>query len=363
MNFIDGLDGLAGGVAAIICGCIAILAFWTGQTTMVILMLALLGSITGFLFFNFHPAKVFMGDGGSMFIGFMIGAGSVVCQAKTAALVGLAVPALAAGLPLFDALFTMVRRGVIWRRSVFTAERGHLHHRLLDKGLGHQTVVFILYGLTLLGAGMGTASLVALGGWRIVLLAGGLALFLATFIALGGARLRETVRAIRRNRQIAHEIRREKGIFEDAQLRVAEAHTLYDWWKAVCLMAAEIHLVEMRLSVRNNGQSGKLLWRPPEGPLREERPSQILTFLLESGDGGEAWMRITLDRNGGFESRGRRMELLGRLLDEYPPPVFGEPLVCGTEDAPAGAVERGTHEDLPRDPGSPGMSNEVHPAK
>jgi UDP-GlcNAc:undecaprenyl-phosphate GlcNAc-1-phosphate transferase len=80
MNLIDGLDGLAAGIAAIVCGTIVVLALWTGQTAMAVLMLALLGSVTGFLFFNFYPAKIFMGDCGSMFLGFMIGAGSLVCQ-------------------------------------------------------------------------------------------------------------------------------------------------------------------------------------------------------------------------------------------------------------------------------------------
>jgi UDP-N-acetylmuramyl pentapeptide phosphotransferase/UDP-N-acetylglucosamine-1-phosphate transferase len=130
MNLVDGLDGLAAGIAAMVCGLIALLAFWTDQPAMALLMLALLGSVTGFLFFNFHPAKIFMGDGGSMFLGFLIGAGSIVCQTKTPTFVGLAVPFLALGVPVFDTAFAIVRAAL--ERRLIRPDRGHLHHRLLD---------------------------------------------------------------------------------------------------------------------------------------------------------------------------------------------------------------------------------------
>ena len=111
---------------------------------MFVLLLALLGSLTGFLFFNFNPAKVFMGDGGSMFIGFMVGAGSVVCQAKSATLAGIAMPALALGVPIFDTVLTMIRRPVLDRRSIFSGERGHIHHRLLDRGLSQWQALCVI---------------------------------------------------------------------------------------------------------------------------------------------------------------------------------------------------------------------------
>ena len=90
VNLSDGLDGLAAGISAIACGVIAILAIAGGQVVMAVLMLALLGSLSGFLVFNFNPAKVFMGDCGSMFLGFAIASSSVLCANKSSALVGLA---------------------------------------------------------------------------------------------------------------------------------------------------------------------------------------------------------------------------------------------------------------------------------
>jgi UDP-GlcNAc:undecaprenyl-phosphate GlcNAc-1-phosphate transferase len=112
VNLSDGLDGLAGGICAATCGVVAVFAASTANLTIVVLMLALLGSITGFLFFNFNPAKIFMGDCGSMFLGFTIASVSVLCFSKSSALVGLALPVAALGVPIFDTLFSMLRRFV-----------------------------------------------------------------------------------------------------------------------------------------------------------------------------------------------------------------------------------------------------------
>lgn len=110
LNLIDGLDGLAAGISAITCAVIAIFSFSSGQPLMVVLMLALLGSISGFLFFNFNPARIFMGDCGSMFLGFVIASSGVMCATKSRTIIALALPTLALGLPIFDTIFTILRR-------------------------------------------------------------------------------------------------------------------------------------------------------------------------------------------------------------------------------------------------------------
>ncbi|MEK7994012.1 MAG: MraY family glycosyltransferase, partial [Planctomycetota bacterium] len=117
VNLSDGLDGLAAGISAITCGVLAILAVHTGDTVMAVVMLALLGSLTGFLLFNFDPARVFMGDSGSLFLGFTIASASVLCATKIETVVGLALPILALGIPIFDTLFSMLRR-FLERRSL-----------------------------------------------------------------------------------------------------------------------------------------------------------------------------------------------------------------------------------------------------
>ena len=121
---------------------------------MALFALALLGSLSGFLFFNFNPAKVFMGDCGSLFLGFTIASASVMCVSKSAALVGLALPALALGIPIFDTLFSMLRR-FLERRSLFAPDRSHFHHRLLELGLNQRRAVMVIYVATLLAAGLG----------------------------------------------------------------------------------------------------------------------------------------------------------------------------------------------------------------
>jgi len=119
INFIDGLDGLAAGISAIACGVIAVIAADNQESLLIVPALALLGSLTGFLFFNFNAAKIFMGDCGACSFGFAIAVTSIKCNAKTGTVMGLALPALALGIPLLDTLFTMIRRGVLEECPLF----------------------------------------------------------------------------------------------------------------------------------------------------------------------------------------------------------------------------------------------------
>jgi UDP-GlcNAc:undecaprenyl-phosphate GlcNAc-1-phosphate transferase len=149
MNLIDGLDGLAAGVsffAALTGFVVAVL----NDSPLVALMLApLMGVLLAFLFFNFNPARIFMGDSGSYFLGYVLAttslAGSVQQKASTA--VSLLVPMIALGLPIFDTLFSMIRR-YLERRPIFAPDRGHVHHRLLEIGLTHRRAVVLLYGVS-----------------------------------------------------------------------------------------------------------------------------------------------------------------------------------------------------------------------
>jgi UDP-GlcNAc:undecaprenyl-phosphate GlcNAc-1-phosphate transferase len=109
-------------------------------------MSALLGAIAGFLFFNFNPARIFMGDSGSYFVGFVLGTMSLVGAQIASTAVSLLVPILALGLPIIDTLFSMLRR-VLERRSPFDPDRGHIHHRLLDMGFTQKRAVLVLYGM------------------------------------------------------------------------------------------------------------------------------------------------------------------------------------------------------------------------
>ena len=147
VNFIDGLDGLAAGVSAIMSVSLVFISISVGEYSIAILGIALMGSCFGFLPFNFNPAKIFMGDTGSTFLGFMLATLSIQGVFKSYAVISFAVPLLILGLPLFDASFAMIRR-VATGKSPMIADRGHLHHRLIDMGFSQKQTVFILYAIS-----------------------------------------------------------------------------------------------------------------------------------------------------------------------------------------------------------------------
>lgn len=145
MNLIDGLDGLAGGVALFALGTSFVVAFARGETTMALFSAALAGSVLGFLFYNWNPASIFMGDTGSMFLGYVLAAGSILTHQKSSTAVALLVPIVALGLPITDTLLAIGRRA--WRgRPLFSADREHIHHKLLGLGLSQRQAVLVLWG-------------------------------------------------------------------------------------------------------------------------------------------------------------------------------------------------------------------------
>ncbi len=152
INLIDGLDGLAGGVTLIAASTTALIAIQTRQPALALLSLALVGSTIGFLRYNWNPAKIFMGDSGSLFLGFTLAAISVVGLLKVAATAALLVPILILGVPIFDTAFAIIRRA-LQRRPIFSPDRGHLHHRLLGLGFSQRRAVLIIYAICLLLGG------------------------------------------------------------------------------------------------------------------------------------------------------------------------------------------------------------------
>jgi len=340
MNFIDGLDGLAGGVAAIVCGTIALLALWNDQTAMAVLTLALLGSVMGFLFFNFHPAKIFMGDGGAMFLGFMIGAGSLVSQAKTCTLVGLAFPVLVLGVPILDAGFTVVRRGVLYRRSIFAAEKGHLHHRLLELGLPQRTAVIVIYAVTIISASIGMFMMTAPVGWGLALLAGGAVFLLAVFVGLGGARIRATITSMRKILAISREKKGEQDRFEDTQLQMGEAKSFKGWWDVLCKMGEDMQFQSMELCFLYKGRTAATCQRYLSGQNSQGyRTAEFVLPLQVRPSGLAPEVKIKVQKNGLLETPCRRVSLLGRLIDEFPPPLNGADRTSGTTVNPQQQVE------------------------
>ena len=324
VNLSDGLDGLAAGISAIACGVIAILAIHGGQAVMAVLMLAMLGSLSGFLVFNFSPAKIFMGDCGSLFLGFTIATASVMCASKSSALVGLVLPMLALGIPIFDTLFSMLRR-FLERRSVFSADRRHFHHRLLALGLTQRHVVLVIYALTALAAGLGMFMMLTRNVQSLVVLFCVLILLLLVFRVVGSVRLRETVAGLQKKYALSQHRREERIGFEDAQLHFRDARTFDQWWQAVCEAAQQMDLAWVSLKTKDkDGTVRTEVWRLADAPPDMSDLVIMNIPVRDHPTAGPMEFEIAVLVNGSLESASHRATLFSRLLDEHGAMVGGQ---------------------------------------
>ena len=151
INLIDGLDGLSSGITLI--SCISLLIIFSlneSPLVAIILITALIGALVGFLPFNFAPAKTFIGDTGSNFLGFMLSVISILGIAKTYTIAVIVLPVIVLGLPIFDVILAITRRIIKGKslKAVFKADKGHLHHKLVAKGFSQKQAVLILYGIS-----------------------------------------------------------------------------------------------------------------------------------------------------------------------------------------------------------------------
>lgn len=143
-NLLDGVDGLASGSALFSTLTVFVISLVSGNFLISSLTLALAGAILGFLRFNFNPATIFLGDCGSLFIGFMLSALALAGSQKAPTLVAVAIPVVSFGLPVLETVLSVIRR-FLSGQPLFTADHGHIHHKLLERGFSQRQVVFILY--------------------------------------------------------------------------------------------------------------------------------------------------------------------------------------------------------------------------
>lgn len=146
-NLIDGLDGLAAGCALFSTMVAFVVALFHGPILVEVMTIALAGAIIGFLRYNFNPATIFLGDSGSLYIGFLLSALALYGTQKSPTIVAVAIPIVSFGLPILETSLSILRR-LISGRPVFTADREHIHHKLLQHGLTHRQVVILLYGVS-----------------------------------------------------------------------------------------------------------------------------------------------------------------------------------------------------------------------
>ena len=170
VNFIDGLDGLAVGVSAISTASLLVIALMVSESNIAIILAALLGACLGFIPYNFNPAKIFMGDTGSTFLGYILACLSIQGLFKMYAIISFAVPFLILGVPIFDICFAFLRR-IAKGQNPMVADRGHVHHRLIDMGFSQKQAVAISYMLAAI-LGLAAVLLTSSGELKALILIG-----------------------------------------------------------------------------------------------------------------------------------------------------------------------------------------------
>ena len=183
INLIDGLDGLSTGISIISCiSLLIIFALNASPLIAIIMITALVGALSGFLPFNFNPAKTFIGDTGSNFLGFTLSIVSILGIAKTATAFVVVLPIIVLGLPIFDTLSAIIRRLIKGKslKAVFQADKGHLHHKLIEKGLTQKEAVLLLYGVSV-ACGMFAVILFESDIWKAI----SFALMVVAVVAIG----------------------------------------------------------------------------------------------------------------------------------------------------------------------------------
>ncbi len=234
INLIDGLDGLAGGVTLFAALVMAVLSSMSGNYLAALLFAVLAGAILGFLRYNFHPASIFLGDGGSYFLGFVFAGIALYGSMKSRVGTALLIPMIAMGLPLFDTMLSSIRRFLAGKR-IFGADRDHIHHRLLTLGLNTRRAVLLMYSLTV-GLGLLALLLVHIHDERaaviLLLLAVGAVAFarkLGYFDYFSSGQMLSWLGDLSE----ATGISRERRIFLDLLVQTSRSRNLADLWHAI----------------------------------------------------------------------------------------------------------------------------------
>jgi hypothetical protein len=264
---------------------LAFIAIQTQQTVLGLLMLGLLGTLTAFLVFNFPPARIFMGDCGAMFLGFVLGAGSILCANRAGTAAGLALPALAMGIPILDTLFAVLRR-LRHRRSPFAPDCRHVHHRLLNMGFTQRQVAVTGYLVTFLAILIGAFMLVTWDLDTFCVFGCGLLVLLSLFRQAEMGSANDPVAG--HLYHLTMDAKRHQGsrFFQRSLLLFREARTFSDWWAAVCDAADRMGFARLSLPLTNrDGSIRKLLWRRSQGTQDEQEMIHSLTFVPDSREG------------------------------------------------------------------------------
>lgn len=317
--FIDGIDGLASTLVVIASAVIAATSLVAGSLAAAIIPLALAGALLGFSLFNANPARLFMGDGGSLLIGFLVACAAMLSLPVVGTTRGLVLPALALSVPLFDLVVTLFRRRFVQRQSIFSSEMGHIHHRMTELGITHQKIVMILAAISVGAVAVGEVSFMA-EGWATV---GGLSLMapllLGLFRGVGSVRLREMITAIQNKRSADRERRRYEQSLHELVLRFRTAERFGDWWQVVCDTASRLDFVSLELAApRRDGSVNHLCWTPTEDRQRGCAALSAEVPIPDRRLGGEPiFATLRIPATTSVESAGNRLSLFARLMSDH----------------------------------------------
>jgi UDP-GlcNAc:undecaprenyl-phosphate GlcNAc-1-phosphate transferase len=246
INLIDGLDGLATGISLLALVTILIASLLRGHIALAIVIAPLVGALVGFLFFNFNPASIFLGDSGSLVLGFLLGCFGVLWSGKATSVLGGAAPLVALAVPLLDTAISILRR-FLSRRPVFRPDHSHIHHRLLARGCSHRRAVLWLYLASAI-AGVLSLSLVwTQSQWR-----GAVLVLFAGATAYGIHQLRYSEFTAARNVLGADLVRREIGArlaVQELERGLTEAETPTECWSVIQRACEQfgLHAIQMQL--------------------------------------------------------------------------------------------------------------------
>jgi UDP-GlcNAc:undecaprenyl-phosphate GlcNAc-1-phosphate transferase len=309
INLVDGLDGLAGGISLMVLCLMVFVGIHGGGNHVTVVSLVMCGALSGFLYFNFPPARVYMGDGGAYLLGFLIASLAVSSSHKGTVFPALAAPALALALPIYDVSMAILRRGVRGL-PIFRPDRKHIHHRLAQMGLSPTKAVLILYAISLLFLALGLS--VFWTGGRMLPVAIACAFLLGLVGLRAVARLRNWME-VRHLLGTAGDIRRESRYaltlcrwLEQAAEREESPEEI---WRDFTFAASKVGLVSVRIQSADVTRE----WRDPryqeftadltdEVELTTGVPVQISyagltqvtppkTFFLMTELLSEAWMK------------------------------------------------------------------------
>src|SRR5579883_654724 len=305
-NLIDGLDGLAAGAALFALTTMFVVAIVNGRYGAALATLTLAGAVLGCLYYNFYPATIFLGDSGSLFLGFMLAGIGVLSAQKSPTVVAVAIPVVSLGLPVLDTALAIVRR-FLRRQPIFAADRGHIHHRLLGRGYSPRTVVMVLYG---------ACALLALAGMLLVNDGGQVALVLVT-IGLGVGFTIQRLRIYELEefgRLLKRGVRQRHSIARGVRLREASARlsglgelsavfaSLGEVFAADGCRRAEVRLAVQFLGAR---RAGVALPVPPARPARRA-DDEVVVWAWEPAEDLEersSWWHVSVPLLDGHGAR------------------------------------------------------------